>query len=96
LTTEKGFDLLLESFKMIAKERSDVILLVAGTGELKRELEGVEYLGWVEKSKLGSVYKIADIVVVPTIVPEAHPAVVEDALKSRKPIIAFRVERWKK
>lgn len=91
LTTEKGFDLLLESFSSIMQKRSDVILLVAGTGELKRDMEGVEYLGWVEKNRLGSVYKVADIVVVPTIVPEAHPAVVEDALKCVKPIVAFRV-----
>lgn len=34
---------------------------------------------------------MADIVIVPTVVPEAHPAVVDDALKYKKHIIAFRV-----
>lgn len=91
LTKEKGFDLLLESFKMIKQKRSDVLLLVAGTGDLRKEMEGVKYLGWVEKDRLGSVYTVADIVVVPTIVPEAHPAVVDDAIKYEKPIVAFRV-----
>lgn len=91
LTKEKGFDLLLESFRMIKQKRSDVLLLVAGTGELRREMKGVEYLGWVEKERLGSVYKVADIVIVPTVVPEAHPAVVDDALKYEKPVVAFRV-----
>lgn len=91
LTKEKGFDLLLESFKLIKQKRSDVLLLVAGTGDLRRELDDVEYLGWVEKDRLGSVYKVADIVIVPTVVPEAHPAVVDDALKYEKPIVAFRV-----
>lgn len=91
LTREKGFDLLLESFEMIKQKHSLVLLLVAGTGDLRREMEGVEYLGWVEKDRLGSVYKVADIVIVPTIVPEAHPVVVVDALKYENPIIAFRV-----
>jgi len=91
LTKEKGFDLLLESFKMIKQKRSDVLLLVAGTGELRREMDDVEYLGWVEKERLGSVYKVADVVIVPTVVPEAHPAVVDDALKYEKPVVAFRV-----
>jgi glycosyltransferase involved in cell wall biosynthesis len=91
LTEEKGFDLLLDSFRLIKQTRSDVLLLVAGTGDLRREMDDVEYLGWVEKDRLGSVYKVADIVIVPTVVPEAHPAVVDDALKYGKPIVAFRV-----
>lgn len=91
LTAEKGFNLLLESFEMILHEHSEVVLWVAGTGELRRNMESVEYLGWVEKDRLGSVYEAADIVVVPTIVPEAHPAVVDDAKKYNKKIVAFRV-----
>lgn len=91
LTTEKGFNLLLESFKMVKQKRPDVALWVAGTGELKRDTDCVEYLGWVEKDRLGSVYKVADIVVVPTVVPEAHPATVDDALKYKKPVVAFKV-----
>ncbi|NQE45997.1 D-inositol-3-phosphate glycosyltransferase [ANME-1 cluster archaeon GoMg2] len=91
LTEEKGFDLLLDSFRRIKQKRSDVLLLVAGTGDLRRDMDDVEYLGWVEKDRLGSVYKVADIVVVPTVVPEAHPAVVDDALKYEKPVVAFRV-----
>ena len=91
LTKEKGFDLLLDSFRLVKQKRSDVLLLVAGTGDLRREMDDVEYLGWVEKERLGSVYKVADIVIVPTVVPEAHPAVVDDALKYGKAIVAFRV-----
>jgi glycosyltransferase involved in cell wall biosynthesis len=91
LTVEKGFDLLLESFKMVMQKRPDAALWVAGTGELKRDMHGVEYLGWVEKDRLGSVYKVVDIVVVPTVVPESHPATVDDALKYKKPVVAFKL-----
>jgi len=34
---------------------------------------------------------VADIVIVPIVVPEVHPAVVDDALKYEKPVVAFRV-----
>lgn len=91
LTVEKGFDMLLESFKMVMQKRQDAALWVAGTGDLKRDMHGVEYLGWVEKDRLGSVYKVADIIVAPTVVPEAHPATVDDALKYKKPVVAFKV-----
>lgn len=92
LTEEKGFDLLLEAFKLcMSRGRKDVKLFVAGSGHLKKETDNVEYLGWVTKDKLGSVYKIADLIVVPTIVQEIHPAVVDNALEYRKKIIAFKV-----
>jgi len=90
LTEEKGFGLLLEAFKLVRERHPHTLLFVAGSGNLRREEDGVVYLGWVEKRRLGSVYKIVDMVIVPTIVPEAHPAVVEDALKYEKPIIAFK------
>jgi glycosyltransferase involved in cell wall biosynthesis len=91
LSAEKGFDLLLKSFIILKQKIPDVMLWVAGTGGLKKDLEGVKYLGWVEKDRLGSVYKVADIVVVPTVVPETHPATVDDALKYKKPVVAFKV-----
>jgi glycosyltransferase involved in cell wall biosynthesis len=56
-----------------------------------KETDNVEYLGWVTKDKLGSVYRIADLIVVPTVVPEIHPAVVDNALEYGKKIIAFNL-----
>ncbi len=97
LTKEKGFDILLEAFKICKSDNQrDIKLFVAGTGELMKETEDVEYLGWVTKDKLGSVYKIADLIVVPTVVPEVHPAVVDNALEYGKKIVAFNVGALKK
>ncbi|KKH98037.1 hypothetical protein EO95_18095 [Methanosarcina sp. 1.H.T.1A.1] len=92
LTEEKGFDVLLEAFKLCTSQnRRNIKLFVAGSGHLKKEIENVEYIGWVTKDKLGSVYKIADLIVVPTVVPEIHPAVVDNALEYGKKIVAFNV-----
>lgn len=92
LTKEKGFDLLLEAFR-ICTSRTDrkVKLFVAGSGSLQEKTDNVEYLGWVTKDRLGSVYRIADLIIVPTIVAEIHPAVVDNALEFGKKIIAFNV-----
>jgi glycosyltransferase involved in cell wall biosynthesis len=92
LTKEKGFDLLLEAFRMCTtKTDKKIKLFVAGAGPLREDRDNVEYLGWVTKDKLGSVYRIADLIVVPTIVAEIHPAVVDNALEYEKRIIAFKV-----
>jgi len=91
LTQEKGFGLLLDAFNLVQKKRKDVLLLVAGEGPQRREQDGVRYLGWVEKSQLGSAYRAADIFVIPTTVPEAHPAVVEDAFNYGLPVVATPV-----
>jgi glycosyltransferase involved in cell wall biosynthesis len=92
LTEEKGFDVLLEAFKLYTSHnQKNVKLFVAGSGHLKKEMDNVEYLGWVTKDRLGSVYKIADLIVVPTVVPEIHPAVVDNALEYGKKIVAFNV-----
>jgi glycosyltransferase involved in cell wall biosynthesis len=92
LTEEKGFDILLEAFKLCTTStQKNIKLFVAGSGPLKKEMDNVEYLGWITKDKLGSVYKIADLIVVPTVVPEVHPAVVDNALEYGKKIIAFNL-----
>ena len=92
LTEEKGFDILLEAFELCKSNNpKNMKLFVAGSGHLKREIDNVVYLGWVTKDRLGSVYKIADLIVVPTVVPEIHPAVVDNALEYGKKIVAFNV-----
>jgi len=91
LSQEKGFSLLLEALKIIRASRKDVALLVAGEGPQRQEQDGIRYLGWVEKSQLGSAYRAADVFVIPTTVPEAHPAVVEDAFNYGLPVVATPV-----
>ena len=91
LNKEKGFSLLLDAFEIIRSKRKDIVLLVAGEGPERREIKGVKYLGWVEKSKLGSAYRVADAFVIPTLVPEGHPAVVEDAFNYGLPVVATPV-----
>jgi glycogen(starch) synthase len=77
LVYEKGFHLALDALAPIARRRGDVRFLVAGTGTAEQELRrqarrlGLqrrgEFLGWVGDDMLHSLYRIADLCIVPSI-----------------------------
>ena len=77
LVYEKGFHLALDALAPIARRRGDVRFLVAGTGtaeaELRRQARRLglgshgEFLGWVGDDMLHSLYRIAQVCIVPSI-----------------------------
>ena len=77
LVYEKGFQLALEALPPIIERLGNVRFLVAGSGtheaELKRQaaelglLEHGTFLGWIGDDVLHSLYRIADLCVVPSL-----------------------------
>jgi glycogen(starch) synthase len=77
LVYEKGFHLALDALGPIARRRGDVRFVVAGTGtaeaELRRQARRLglhrrgRFLGWVGDDMLHSLYRIADLCIVPSI-----------------------------
>jgi glycogen(starch) synthase len=77
LVYEKGFHLALDALAQVAKSDGGVRFVVAGTGtaetELRRQAERLglmprgTFLGWVGDDMLHSLYRIADLCVVPSI-----------------------------
>jgi glycogen(starch) synthase len=77
LVYEKGFHLALEALAPLAKRRGNVRFVVAGTGtaeaELKRQARRLglsprgTFLGWVGDDMLHSLYRVADLCIVPSI-----------------------------
>jgi glycogen(starch) synthase len=77
LVYEKGFHLALDALAPVARELRNVRFVVAGTGtaeeELKRQarLLGLSrhgtFLGWVGDDMLHSLYRVADLCIVPSI-----------------------------
>jgi glycogen(starch) synthase len=77
LVYEKGFQLALEALAPIVKQRASVRFLVAGSGTHEDELKlqarrlGLtdhgEFLGWIGDDVLHSLYRIADLCVVPSL-----------------------------
>jgi glycogen synthase len=77
LVFEKGFHLALDALAPIARRRGDVRFVVAGTGTAEEELKGqaselglLEYgsfIGWAGDDLLHSLYRVADMCIVPSI-----------------------------
>ncbi|MBA3422769.1 MAG: glycosyltransferase family 4 protein [Thermoleophilaceae bacterium] len=77
LVYEKGFQLALEALPGLIERLGDVRFLVAGSGTHEAELRGQArelgldlhgtFLGWIGDDVLHSLYRIADLTVVPSI-----------------------------
>jgi glycogen(starch) synthase len=77
LVYEKGFHLALDAFAAAVERFGDVRLVVAGTGTAEAELKKqarelgltrhATFLGWVGDDMLHSLYRIADVCIVPSI-----------------------------
>ena len=77
LVYEKGFHLALDALAPVIKRRGDVRFVVAGTGtaeaELRRQARRLgltragRFLGWVGDDMLHSLYRVADLCIVPSI-----------------------------
>jgi len=96
LVYEKGFQLALEALAPIVKQHASVRFLVAGSGthedELKAQaerlglLEHGMFLGWIGDDVLHSLYRIADLCVIPSIY-EPFGLVALEAMASGCPCI---------
>jgi glycogen(starch) synthase len=97
LQYEKGVQVLLEAMPEIARRVPGVNLIVAGNGTYRRELEeltadlGIEDLvrfeGFVEEDRLRSLYRSADVAIVPSLY-EPFGLVVLEAMASGTPVVA--------
>jgi glycogen(starch) synthase len=77
LVHEKGFHLALDALAAVVQRLDDVRFVVAGTGtaetELKRQARRLRlmghgsFLGWVGDDMLHSLYRVSEIVIVPSI-----------------------------
>ncbi len=77
LVYEKGFHLALDALAPVVKRLGDVRFVVAGTGtaesELKRQAWRLgltrygSFLGWIGDDMLHSLYRVAEVVIVPSI-----------------------------
>jgi len=103
---KKGIEYLIEAMKEIKKENRNIKLLIGGSGPLEKKIKDkveelnltdcIEFLGWVPREKIHEVFKIADLLVVPSIVTETGdtegmPTVIIEAMGAGVPVIATDV-----
>lgn len=91
---DKGHPLLYEAFSILMQKRSDVYLIVAGSGPWQnRYMEigpNVIVLGSMSPSELRGFYNAIDIFVNPTLRPQGLDLTLMEAMMSGKGVMASR------
>ena len=95
ISKEKGVMKLPGIFRMIREVIPEVQLVVAGTGpaedELKRAMPEAFYPGWVGPEKLQEIYRMSDILVLPSRF-DTFSCVVLEALSCGLPVVAYNTK----
>jgi glycosyltransferase involved in cell wall biosynthesis len=100
LSKEKGLDLLLESFRLVAEKMPEATLYIVGRGEMKEWVRGrlsalglekrTQILDWVPQRDLVRLYNEAAVLVC-TSLYEGGPRVVFEAAACGTPSVSTRV-----
>jgi glycogen(starch) synthase len=100
LAEEKGFDLALKAFALIADRFPNARLVMAGDGPMRSPLENlaaelglkrsVEFVGWVPPENVPELLNDATVVLMPSH-REGLPSVALEAALMRRPVVATRV-----
>jgi glycosyltransferase involved in cell wall biosynthesis len=101
LVRRMGLEDLIEAIKRVKAKQPDVLLLIAGKGRLADELQGriteaglddnVRLLGFVADRHLASLYRAADISIVPTVALEGFGLITVESLASGTPVLVTPV-----
>ncbi len=81
LTTEKGLHLLTEAVNKICQSRTDVYLLIAGSGYLRQRLEptlcdNAHFVGVIPTPEVAALMACSDILCLPSLSTEGFPTVI--------------------
>lgn len=97
----KGVDVLLRAFQHVYQAFPDARLMVAGDGvektaliQLAQELRvesAIDFLGYVDRSRLEDLYVHADIAVMPSVWTEAFGLSGVEAMSVGRPVVASRI-----
>lgn len=106
LVRKKGFDVLVDAIAELSRRGRKLSLVIAGKGDLQRELAGrarekrvegdLKLVGDIERGELPGYFAMADVVVVPSVQDSAGnvdglPNVLLEAMASQKAIVATDV-----
>jgi glycosyltransferase involved in cell wall biosynthesis len=91
----KGIKYLLDAFHILAQEKSNIGLIIVGTGPieddlkkycLSRNIKNVHFTGLLQGDSVLKYYAISDVFVLPSLF-ELHPLVIPEAMSCGLPIV---------
>ena len=87
----KGTADLVAAAGEVARAFPDVLFLFVGEGELEATAPWVRRLGPLPNRDVLALYPLAEVVVVPSVIPDALSRVILEALAAGRPVVATRV-----
>ncbi|KXU86024.1 glycosyl transferase family 1 [Caballeronia megalochromosomata] len=101
LVRRMGLESLIDAIRRVRQKVPDVLLLIAGKGRLADELQAridaaglddnVRLLGFVPDEQLASLYRAADVSIVPTVALEGFGLITVESLASGTPVLVTPV-----
>ena len=91
LSPGKGAADLVEAARRVAPAVPDALFVFVGEGELSRPEPFIRRLGPLPNREVLALYPLADVVVVPSVIPDALSRVILEAMSAGRPVIATRV-----
>ena len=101
LARRMGLSNLIEAMETISRRHPDVLLLIAGKGPIREELEAqiqakeledhIQLLGFVPDEDLPYAYRAADVSVVPTVQHEGFGLITIESLAAGTPVLVTPV-----
>jgi len=87
----KGTADLVFAAREVAREFPEVLVLFVGEGELDETDPHVRRLGPLPNRDVLALYRVAELVVVPSVIPDALSRVILEAMAAARPVVATRV-----
>jgi len=91
LSPGKGITDLVKAARRVAAARPDVLFALVGEGEIAADEPFIRRLGSLPNREVLALYPLADVVVVPSIIPDALSRVILEAMSAARPVVATRV-----
>jgi glycosyltransferase involved in cell wall biosynthesis len=91
LSPGKGVADFLAAARRVAPACPDVLFVLAGEGDAGAEAPHVRHLGVLPNQDVLALYPLADVVVAPSVIPDALSRVILEAMAAGRPVVATRV-----
>jgi glycosyltransferase involved in cell wall biosynthesis len=91
LSPGKGVPDLVAAARQVASAVSDVRFVLVGEGSIPAEAPHVQVLGALPNADVQALYPIADVVAVPSVIPDALSRVIVEAMAAGRAVVATRV-----
>ena len=91
LSPGKGTPDLVAAAREVAASCPEVLFLLVGDGEVDASASWMRRLGPLPNQEVLALYPLAELVVVPSVIPDALSRVILEAMSAGRPVVATRV-----